>query len=432
VVPGFKLAWRDRHPRIVQFWRGIDRAAIAAVQRAPQQIKYGLFTLECESIGDAKFLFITLPSGRRLSYPFPKIITNRFGHPAVEFMDNSIVNGQWTPCNHGAGAYGGLWAENLTQAVARDLLAAAMQRLEAAGYPVVLHVHDEIVCELPEGEGSLQEFKYLIERLPEWAAGLPIAAKVRTGPRFAEVDAAVVHVPGTSDVPPPRPKAKHKAAPVAAPITPPTDVARLTFTLAEACLDSTDPVLGYPVPFDAARFPESSPKPEPVDVAAANAAMVESAHEAVEEAADARASKRKVEPATGRAPPDQRAMLDYIAADMARAKEKAQASADRAPPGSDAKRTTSPPPGNRTPPPGGSRTAADDAADAGEDAGRSFDEIERRLLRRGYRFTRAFDYTLPDGTLLYQQRRYDLKEGIPAIKGRPAKTFRPCRQVKGQ
>jgi DNA polymerase len=196
-IQGFKAAWRARYPRITQFWWSIDRAAVAAVQRAPQPIDYGRLTLQCEQLGEARFLFITLPSGRRLTYPFAKLMTNRFDRWAVEFMDNSAVNGGWVPCNHGAGCYGGLWTENIVSGIARDLLAAAMQRLEAAGYPVVLHVHDEIVCELPGGEGSLEEFKYLIERLPDWAAGMPVAAKVRNGPRFAEVAVPVVHVPGS-------------------------------------------------------------------------------------------------------------------------------------------------------------------------------------------------------------------------------------------
>jgi DNA polymerase len=112
-----------------------------------------------------------------------QIITNRFGRPAIDFMDNAL--GKWAPCNHGLGAWGGMLTENIVQGIARDLLAAAILRLEAATYPVVLHVHDEIVCESPKGEGSLDEFKYLIERAPEWVAGMPIAAKVRQGPRFA-------------------------------------------------------------------------------------------------------------------------------------------------------------------------------------------------------------------------------------------------------
>ena len=221
-IERYKQTWRDRHPQIVQSWYGTDRAAIAAVARPGERIRYGRLTLLCEPIGNAAFLFITLPSGRRLAYPFPKLITNRFDRSAVEFMDNSLTNGGWTPCNHGTGAYGGLWTENIVSAIARDLLAAAMVRLEAAGYPVVLHVHDEIVCELPDGEGSLEEFKYLIERLPDWAEGLPIAAKVRNGPRFAEVEAPVEHVAGATEMPALKSQAKRTAPrPATAPTTTP-------------------------------------------------------------------------------------------------------------------------------------------------------------------------------------------------------------------
>ena len=100
------------------------------------------------------------------------------------FKDNAA--GKWADCRYGQGAYGGLWTENIVQAVSRDLLAAAMQRLEGAGYPIVLHVHDEIVAEAPIEFGSIEEFTRLITTLPDWAEGLPVAAKVRNGPRFAK------------------------------------------------------------------------------------------------------------------------------------------------------------------------------------------------------------------------------------------------------
>jgi DNA polymerase len=219
-IEGFKQGWRSRHPQIEQFWYGIDRAAIVAVNRTPEVNRYGRLRLQLKHCNGSSFLIIELPSGRRLAYPFPKIITNRFARPAVEFMDNSLINGGWGPGNFGAGAYGGLWTENIVSGIARDLLAAAMQRLEAAGYPVALHIHDEIVCELEDGVGSVEEFKALIVELPAWAEGLPVAAKVRNGPRFAEADLPVTHVAGSMEPPPVKLKSKPAAA---APIDPDPD-----------------------------------------------------------------------------------------------------------------------------------------------------------------------------------------------------------------
>ena len=77
--------------------------------------------------------------------------------------------------------------ENAVQAVARDLFAAAMPRLEAAGYPIVLHLHDEIVAEVPEDFGSVAEIKRIITASPDWAAGLPIAAKGDERERFCKL-----------------------------------------------------------------------------------------------------------------------------------------------------------------------------------------------------------------------------------------------------
>ena len=126
-------------------------------------------------------LLMALPSGRRLAYPEACSVPGKFEFTReLRYKDNA--RGGWTDY----GAWYGTLVENAVQATARDLLAAAMLRLEAAGYTITLTVHDEIVCEVPEGFGSVEEFHRLMTERPEWAAGLPVAAKVWTRQRYAK------------------------------------------------------------------------------------------------------------------------------------------------------------------------------------------------------------------------------------------------------
>jgi DNA polymerase len=177
-VEQFKLDWRAAHPNIKKFWYAIDRATWEAVRNREQVIRCGRILLKCSGL----FLFIKLPSGRKLAYPYPRIEIEDLQHEVVVFKDASA--GQWRDCRGGNGAYGGLWTENIVSGIARDLLAAAMLRLERAGYKIVLHVHDEAVAEVPEDFGSIEEFHRLMIASPSWALGLPIAAKAWTGQRF--------------------------------------------------------------------------------------------------------------------------------------------------------------------------------------------------------------------------------------------------------
>ena len=177
-VEQFKLDWRAAHPNIKKFWYAIDRATWQAVRNREQVIRCGRLLLKCSGL----FLYIKLPSGRKLSYPYPRIEIEDLQHEVVVFKDSSA--GQWRDCRGGNGAYGGLWAENVVSGIARDLLASAMLRLEGAGYKIVLHVHDEAVAEVAEDFGSVEEFTRLMIASPSWALGLPIAAKGWTGQRF--------------------------------------------------------------------------------------------------------------------------------------------------------------------------------------------------------------------------------------------------------
>jgi DNA polymerase len=140
-------------------------------------------------------LFMTLPSGRRLAYPEAFLVPGKFeGTRELRYKDNA--KGGWKD----VGAWYGTLVENAVQATARDLLAAAMLRLEAAGYQIVLTVHDEVVCEMPEGSGSVDEFHRLMTEAPEWAAGMPIAAKVWTRQRYAKSKSAPKPLPNFAPI----------------------------------------------------------------------------------------------------------------------------------------------------------------------------------------------------------------------------------------
>jgi DNA polymerase len=175
-----KTEWRAAHPAVSKFWYTVDHAEWTAVQQRGRVVNCGPVAFKC----CGSFLFLKLPSGRKLAYPFarPKLFDPQ--HGAVVFADTS--DGQFRDCRKGGGAYGGLWTENIVSAIARDLLAEAMLRLEARGYAIVVHVHDEIVAEVPERFGSTEEFTCLMTQRPSWALDLPIAASAWTGSRYCK------------------------------------------------------------------------------------------------------------------------------------------------------------------------------------------------------------------------------------------------------
>ena len=165
-LPPLVAAWRKANPHMVQFWWDVDAAAIKAVTEK-QRTKVGRIIFEYKS----GILFITLPSGRKLSYVKPRMAVNRFGRDGLTYEGIS-ENKKWSRIE----TYGPKLVENIVQGTARDLLAEAMLRVEKKGYPIVMHCHDEIIAEVPEGTGSVDEMCEVMAVQPEWAEGLPLRA----------------------------------------------------------------------------------------------------------------------------------------------------------------------------------------------------------------------------------------------------------------
>ena len=172
--------WREAHPMTVKFWYALEEACMAAVAN-PGRVTSAR-SIQFRVSGS--FLMMRLPSGRLIYYYDPQILPceTSWGEikDCVTYMTVHSITKKWVRTN----TYGGKLAENATQAVARDLMALAMLRVEEAGYPVVLSVHDELISEVPEGFGSVTEFERIMCGLPPWAAGLPLKAAGWRGRRY--------------------------------------------------------------------------------------------------------------------------------------------------------------------------------------------------------------------------------------------------------
>ena len=158
--------WRNANPHIVQLWDRIGRAAMKTI-KDKTTLPLGRLCF----IYEHGILFIRLPGGRRLSYVKPDIGTNRFGGDSITYMGISQAK-KWERLE----TFGGKLTENIVQAIARDLLAAAMMNVTKAGYDIVFHVHDEIIAEVQNGKGSVEEMCSLMSSNPIWADGLPLNA----------------------------------------------------------------------------------------------------------------------------------------------------------------------------------------------------------------------------------------------------------------
>ncbi|MBB1068912.1 DNA polymerase [Limosilactobacillus sp. RRLNB_1_1] len=164
-LPPLVQMWRNASPNIVQFWWDVDRAAKKCIKTHLSQTTHGM-----KFIYRSGCMFLKLRSNRYLCYPQPKIGTNRFGSESITFMGINPVK-KWDRIE----TYGAKLVENIVQATSRDLLAEAMRRLEAAGNPVVMHIHDEAVIDAPT-DRSLDTMVSIMTEVPSWADGLILNA----------------------------------------------------------------------------------------------------------------------------------------------------------------------------------------------------------------------------------------------------------------
>lgn len=159
-------AWRKANRKICSLWYDVNNAAIHTVRTGEtthvSKVKFAMHR---------GFLVCILPSGRKLYYPNARLVESEYGNESIQYKGTD-EKGKWTTIR----TYGGKLVENIVQAISRDILAHAMMKVTKRGYIIVMHVHDEIVAEMPIGQGNIKEMNALLAEPIPWANGLPLAA----------------------------------------------------------------------------------------------------------------------------------------------------------------------------------------------------------------------------------------------------------------
>ena len=167
--------YRKANPNIVKLWYNVDNAVKKCI-RTEKRVTVAPCYFEYEN----DFLFMVLPSGRRLAYYKPEIGENRWGGESITYMAVNSFSRKWERIE----SYGGKFVENMIQAMSRDFMVYSMLNLDAAGFNIVLTVHDEIISDDPIGFKSLKEFIKIMKKPPLWAVGMPLDADGWEGFRY--------------------------------------------------------------------------------------------------------------------------------------------------------------------------------------------------------------------------------------------------------
>lgn len=175
--------WRNTNPKIRNLWYSFNDAAIRVIQNGGSlRVRCCTFARECDCIRGTTCMTVSLPSGRKLYYVEPSVGENRWGGPSITYMGVNDKN-KWGRIE----TYGGKLVENVVQAIARDCLAQAIEHLEAAGLPVVFHIHDEVVIDtaaFDTNDAMLDTVVKIMSTPIPWAEGLPLGADGWVGAFF--------------------------------------------------------------------------------------------------------------------------------------------------------------------------------------------------------------------------------------------------------
>lgn len=176
--------WRDANSKIRDLWYAFDSAAVQVINYGGSvKVRCCTVAREYDCVQGTTCLTIQLPSGRKLYYVDPAIGENRWGNPSISYMGMDQTTKKWKRIE----TYGGKLVENCVQAIARDCLAQAIDHLEEAGYPVVFHVHDEVVIDIAPYADDETMLKSVVEIMAQpipWAQGLPLGAEGWVGTFF--------------------------------------------------------------------------------------------------------------------------------------------------------------------------------------------------------------------------------------------------------